>query len=99
MSICIVHTADWQLGAPFGFMPGDAGAALREARFAVVRRIALLARDPGADAVLVAGDVFDGNAVSDSTLNRALDSMAPFLGPWVLLPGNHDEFNAQFVST
>ncbi|HYN38931.1 MAG TPA: DNA repair exonuclease, partial [Rhodospirillales bacterium] len=100
MSIGFIHTADWQLGAPFGFIPGDAGAALREARFAVVQRIAALACERAADAVLVAGDVFDGNAVSEATLSRALDAMAaPFHGPWVLLPGNHDAALAESVWT
>lgn len=99
MAIAFIHTADWQLGAPFGFVPGDAGAALRDARFAVVRRIALLAREKAVDAVLVAGDVFDGNAVSDATVNRALDEMAPYGGPWVLLPGNHDAALTESVWT
>lgn len=99
LAIAFIHTADWQLGAPFGFVPGDAGAALRDARFAVVRRIALLAWEKAVDAVLVAGDVFDGNAVSDATVNRALDAMAPFGGPWVLLPGNHDAALAESVWT
>ncbi len=90
MSARLLHTADWQLGKPFGNVPGDAGAILREARFEAVRRIASSAREHEVDAVLVAGDVFDSNLASEATLGRALAAMRGFAGPWLLLPGNHD---------
>jgi DNA repair exonuclease SbcCD nuclease subunit len=92
-----VHTADWQIGRPFDNIPGDAGAALRDARFEAVRRIAGLATEARADAVLVAGDIFDGNLVSDATLRRLLAATEGFAGPWVLLPGNHDAGHAGCV--
>ena len=87
MPISVIHTADWQIGKAFGNIPGDAGAMLREQRFQTIRRIAELARERAADAVLVAGDVFDSNAVKDETIRRALNAMEGFAGPWVLLPG------------
>jgi DNA repair exonuclease SbcCD nuclease subunit len=90
VSARFLHTADWQLGKPFGSVPGDAGAILREARFEAVRRIAALAHEHQVDAVLVAGDVFDSNLASEATLSRALAAMRGFAGPWLLLPGNHD---------
>mgnify|MGYP005841311495 CR=1 FL=1 len=99
MTLRLLHTADWQLGKPFANIPGDAGALLREARFAVVRRIAELAVARQVDAVLVAGDVFDANEVSEATLHKALQAMASFAGPWVLLPGNHDAHLAECVWT
>ena len=97
MGVRILHTADWQLGKPFNNIPGDAGAVLREARFDAVRTIAALAVEHGVDAVLVAGDVFDGNQVSDATIHRCLQALEGFPGPWVLLPGNHDAFLAECV--
>jgi DNA repair exonuclease SbcCD nuclease subunit len=90
MAVRILHTADWQLGKPFNNIPGDAGALLREARFDAVRSIARHAQDREVDAVLVAGDVFDSNLVSEQTLLRALAAMSAFNGLWILLPGNHD---------
>jgi DNA repair exonuclease SbcCD nuclease subunit len=59
-------------------------------RLKTVARIADLALERAVDAVLVAGDVFDDNAVSDDTLRRTINAMAAYAGPWVLLPGNHD---------
>lgn len=90
MSISLLHTADWQLGKPFGSIEGDAAAILREERFAAVKRIAKLARDRKVDAILVAGDVFDGATTPDQVLRRALEAMSAYVGLWVLLPGNHD---------
>jgi Calcineurin-like phosphoesterase len=90
VSVRFIHTADWQLGKPFANVPGDPGALLREERFAAVRRIAGLASERRCDAVLVAGDVFDSNFVSDGVIERLLSALDGFRGPWVLLPGNHD---------
>lgn len=90
MSIRLLHTADWQIGKQFANIPGDPGALLRAQRLKTVARIADLALDRTVDAVLVAGDVFDDNAVSDDTLRRTINAMTAYAGPWVLLPGNHD---------
>lgn len=90
MSITFIHTADWQIGKQFVNVPGDPGAALRLQRVDTVKAIAELAQERGVDAVLVAGDVFEDNAVSDETLRRTINAMAPYKGPWILLPGNHD---------
>lgn len=90
MAITLIHTADWQLGKPFGSIEGDAAALLREERFEAVKRIAALARDRRADAVVVAGDVFDSSTTPDQIIRRTLEAMKAYDGPWVLLPGNHD---------
>lgn len=90
MSIRFLHTADWQIGKQFANVPGDPGAALRTQRLDTVAKIADVAVEKAVDAVLVAGDVFDDNAVSDDTLRRTINAMNAFSGSWVLLPGNHD---------
>lgn len=99
MTVRLLHSADWQLGRSFSGIGGDAAALLREARFEAVRRLARLATEHDVAAVLVAGDVFDGNQVADATIHRALQAMAAFPGPWVLLPGNHDAHLAECVWT
>lgn len=97
MSIRFLHTADWQIGKQFANIPGDPGAALRIQRLDTVKRIAELAQQRQVDAVLVAGDVFEDNAVSDETLRRTINAMTPYKGTWVLLPGNHDSALTQSV--
>jgi DNA repair exonuclease SbcCD nuclease subunit len=99
MAFRIIHTADWQVGKPFGNVPGDAGAELRLQRIRTVQRIAELAREREVDAVLVAGDVFDSNEVSERTIVRTLEALKPFGGIWLFLPGNHDAALAHSVWT
>jgi DNA repair exonuclease SbcCD nuclease subunit len=90
MTIKLLHTADWQIGKGFANFEGDAGALLRTQRLKTVERVANIATERQVDVVLVAGDVFETNAVADETLRRTLNQMQTFKGPWVLLPGNHD---------
>jgi DNA repair exonuclease SbcCD nuclease subunit len=86
-----LHTADWQLGLKLAFVAGDAGAVARFQRFEVVRKLAQIAKARAVDAVVVAGDVFDDNAVGEDSLQRARDALAAFAPiPVLLLPGNHD---------
>jgi DNA repair exonuclease SbcCD nuclease subunit len=99
VSFRFLHTADWQVGKPFGNIAGDTGAELRAQRIRTVQRLAELAASREVDAVLVAGDAFDSNDVSDRTIWRVLDALKPFAGPWVFLPGNHDAALAHSVWT
>lgn len=90
----IVHTADWQLGKPFGGFPDDVRAALAEARLDVIDRIADVAVQSGAGHVLVAGDVFDNIEPGDRVLVQALSRMGRAALQWWLMPGNHDHARA-----
>ncbi|MFJ1298733.1 exonuclease SbcCD subunit D [Pseudomonadota bacterium AL_CKDN230030165-1A_HGKHYDSX7] len=92
-----LHTADWQIGRVYGQFESDDAAVLAEARIETVARIAALARERRVDAVLVAGDVFDTQAVSDRTIRRLFDALAAFDGPWVMIAGNHDAALADSV--
>ena len=66
-------------------------AFLQEARLRAVTRLGELARDHGAAHVLVAGDVYDMEALSPRSLNQPLERMRNFGAVhWHLLPGNHD---------
>lgn len=88
--ISLLHTADWQIGRVFSQFEPDDAAALSEARFAVVERLAAIASERQVDAVLVAGDVFDAQTVADKTIRRLFNATRGFAGVWVLMPGNHD---------
>ncbi len=86
-----LHTADWQIGKQFSNIEGDASAFLRNQRIETIKRIGELATEREADAVLVAGDVFDGTAVKGETILKTFKAMGDsFGGKWLLLPGNHD---------
>lgn len=94
-----LHTADWQIGTRFGQFGAEEAALLGEARFEAVERIAALAAERQVQAVLVAGDVFDQQTVSDRVIRRLFGSLAGFSGPWIMIPGNHDAGLAESVWT
>lgn len=94
-----IHTADWQIGRQYGQFDLEDGAVLADARIDTVSRIAQLAASNQVDAVFVAGDVFDTQAVSDRTIRRLFAALAPFSGPWVMIAGNHDAALADSVWT
>lgn len=99
MSLRLLHTADWQIGRVYAQFEPDDAAALFEARFQAVERLAALAVEHQVDAVLVAGDVFDAQTVSDKTIRRLFNAMQGYAGTWALLPGNHDAALVESVWT
>ncbi|CAH2909170.1 MAG: DNA double-strand break repair protein Mre11 [uncultured Paraburkholderia sp.] len=97
--IRFLHTADWQIGTQFGQFEPDEAAHLVQARFDTVRHIAEEAAARNVDAVLVAGDVFDLQTVSDTVIRRLFAALQAFTGPWIMLPGNHDAALVESVWT
>lgn len=94
-----LHTADWQIGSKFGQFSPEEAALLGEARFETVEKIAALAAQKQVHAVLVAGDVFDQQTVSDRIIRRLFAALSGFTGAWVMIPGNHDAALAESVWT
>lgn len=95
----LLHSADWQIGRQFATFDAEHAPILAEARLAAVERLAALATEHRADAVLVAGDVFDMQTVSERTLRRLFNALSGFAGPWLMIPGNHDAALAESVWT
>lgn len=86
-----IHTADWQLGKPFSRVADEGSRArLRQERIDAVRRIGDVARNHRAAFVVVAGDVFDSNLVTNRTISDACDAIASIGVPVHVIPGNHD---------
>jgi DNA repair exonuclease SbcCD nuclease subunit len=95
--IKLLHTADHQLGVKFiGF--GEKGKQLRQAVKESLKATVDLALAEAVDLVLIAGDLFDSNAVSRNLVNDAvtqLKRLAP--KPVCILPGTHDCYDASSV--
>ncbi len=92
-----LHTADWHLGMTRRFLSPDAQARYSDARIQAIRDMAALADAEGCAFVLACGDVFDSNHVDRQVVVRALDAMASFTVPLLILPGNHDPLDAGSV--
>lgn len=86
----LLHTADWQIGRRYAQFEADAAVHLTDQRITTVAAIAQLATERTVDAVLVAGDIFDQQTVSELTIRRLFKALAGYTGRWILLPGNHD---------
>ena len=78
--IRLIHTSDTHLGDHLGH-PSSNNALQK-----VVSETILL----GADFLLLAGDVFDNERISDETVKFFLDEISKLDTPVILLPGNHD---------
>jgi len=85
-----LHTADWQLGKPFGRFEPEVRAALGEARFDAIDRIGEVATANQVEHVIVAGDIFDTEGPEDRVIVQAVSRMQRYPCRWWLLPGNHD---------
>lgn len=95
MPLSFIHSADWQIGRPFGSFDERKRTLLREARLTVIDRIADVAASRNAVHVLVAGDVFDSSTVADQLLRQTMARLAKHSRmTWHLLPGNHDPLRA-----
>lgn len=95
MAVTFIHTADWQLGKAFAFIPDDAKRArLQEERFTAIERIGRIARESGASFVLVAGDLFDSSRATKAVVSRACSVIGGIKLPVIAIPGNHDHGGA-----
>jgi DNA repair exonuclease SbcCD nuclease subunit len=95
-----IHTADWQIGKPFGNIPSDRRVYLRDQRVEMIRRIGKVATDQNVDFILVAGDVFDSNLPESRFVHASFRAMGEsFSGKWFLLPGNHDAAEPESIWT
>ncbi|MCB1264875.1 MAG: exonuclease SbcCD subunit D [Mycobacterium sp.] len=92
-----LHTADWQLGMTRSFLDGEAQARFSAARREAVAALGKVARETGAEFVVVAGDVFESNQLAPRAVSQSLEAMRAIDVPVYLLPGNHDPLDAASV--
>ncbi|TVQ50656.1 MAG: DNA repair exonuclease [Gammaproteobacteria bacterium] len=90
-----VHTADWQIGKPYGSVaePGKR-ALLQEARIQAIERLGEVAAEADAAFIVVAGDLFDSATVPSATVSKTLAAIGALARPVYVIPGNHDHGGA-----
>ena len=93
MPLRLIHTSDIHLDSMFAVLPDGKGRAKRLAIRTVFRRIIDDCLQWGADALLIAGDLYEGERVSPDTIGFLKSEFAR-LGdtPVIIAPGNHDPF-------
>jgi len=90
-SLRLVHTSDVHLTPR---APESGGASAEEAAFRTVIETVIAEE---ADALLIAGDLFDSNRVSARTLSFVEAELGRLSCPVVLIPGNHDCYDEESV--
>lgn len=91
MKAIFIHSADWQLGKPFGgIIDADKQARVRRERIDVLGRLGGLAREREAEFVLVAGDLFDSINPTNETVAQTFEVIGQMGLPVLAIPGNHD---------
>jgi DNA repair protein SbcD/Mre11 len=88
--IRLIHTADVHIGRPFRFL-GEFGRTVRAQIRETFARVLTLARDRGANVVLISGDLFDSHRADRSDIRFIMDQIRGIQPiPVCLLPGTHD---------
>jgi len=88
-----VHSSDLQIGKTFRLLEPDIATLLQNERYAVLNRLGEIAVQHEAPTVLLAGDIFDKQQLSNITIKKPIEIMRRFPRvTWHLLPGNHDQF-------
>ena len=88
----IIHTGDIHLGSPLRGLPTDK-AKLRQAEIVDgFRRLCIFARENGVQAVLIAGDLFDENQMTNALKTEVLSAVASAAPVcFFYVSGNHDK--------
>lgn len=95
--IKLIHAADLHLDSSFESLSDEAAEKRREGQRKLLFKIAELAENCGAQAVLLCGDVFDSDAVSKSTEEAFCRAFAALAIPVFVSPGNHDPYTPSSV--
>jgi DNA repair exonuclease SbcCD nuclease subunit len=93
----LIHGADFHLDSPFSGLTPQQAAQRRQEQRALLDRLADLARQTGADLVLLAGDLLDSELVYRETAQALARALAAIPCPVFLSPGNHDFYSPRSV--
>ena len=95
MSVKIVHAADFHLDSAFGALSAELSRQRRRESRELLYRLADLVNASGAELVLLAGDLFDGETVYRETLEALSDALGAMRARVFIAPGNHDPYSAR----
>ena len=88
----ILHAADFHLDSAFVALSEEQAKQRRQESRQTVERLVDYANDHGAQLMLLAGDLFDGDNVYSQTGEMLCVALGRFSGEVVIAPGNHDSY-------
>lgn len=88
--LSIVHLADIHLGASFSSLPAEQANIARESQFSTLQRAVNYANAQFANAILIAGDLFDSPTPPPEVVRRAFQILSGANCCVLISPGNHD---------
>lgn len=89
--IKFLQMSDLHLGRPFTWLPASVAEKRRADQRDLLWRAVGTAIERKLDAILIAGDLFDGEIVDRETVARAVECVSqPGCPPVFIAPGNHD---------
>lgn len=91
----ILHASDFHLDSPFDGLSPEQAVQRRAEQRETLERLAELARSTRAEAVLLAGDLLDGERVYYETAEALSRTLGHIDAPVFIAPGNHDPFTAR----
>lgn len=93
----ILHAADFHLDSAFVALSEEQARQRRQESRETVERLVDYANDHGAQLMLLAGDLFDGDNVYSQTGETLCAALSRFTGQVVIAPGNHDSYQHKSV--
>ena len=91
----ILHGADFHLDSPFHSLPPEKAKERRRESRELLEDLAACAGRCRADAVLLSGDLFDGDRVYRETVEALAAALGRICCPVFLAPGNHDPYHGR----
>ncbi|RNE48424.1 metallophosphoesterase family protein [Corynebacterium alimapuense] len=96
-SISFLHTSDLQLGMTRWFLDDEAQGRFDDARLRSIDRLGQIAQARDCAFIVIAGDVFEHNSLSQRVTGRVKERLRALPVPVFLLPGNHDPLVADSI--
>lgn len=95
--IKLLHAADLHLDSAFEALSSEAAAERRKEQREVLIKLAEVAENRGAEAVLLSGDIFNGIDADRETERDFCRTMGSLRCPVLISPGNHDPYTAYSI--
>ena len=87
----VIHTGDIHIGSALKTLPPDKARTRKAELLDGFRRLCAYAKEIGAGAVLIAGDLFDENGAAETLKREVLSAIAAAGVAFFYVSGNHDD--------